>query len=145
MNFQDYIGLPYKEGGDTLAGFNCWGLLRHIQRVHFGVIIPEVPISDPVASAEWFKQGYEGGTIIPVETPTHGCPVLLKGETLPHVGVYLDLDGGGVLHALEGVGVVFTPKFELRRAGFTRVKFYKYSNERTTGTPQEPLPDPPGH
>jgi cell wall-associated NlpC family hydrolase len=144
MNFSDYVGIPYKEGGDTLAGFNCWGLLRHIQEVHFGVIIPEVPISDPIASAEWFRNCCQGGNIEQVQFPFHGCPVLLRGGDLPHVGVYLDLDGGGVIHALEEAGVIFTPRHELRRAGYTRVKFYKYSDERTTGNPQEPVSDPPG-
>ena len=36
-----YIGVPYKYGGDTIAGADCWGHVRLVLREEFGVIVPQ--------------------------------------------------------------------------------------------------------
>ena len=59
------------------------------------------------------------------DSPAHGDGVLLRDGNDPHVGIYLDLDGGGVLHALEGKGVVFTALRDLNFLGFARPTFYR--------------------
>ena len=35
-----YVGLPYKSGGDTRAGVDCWGLLALVWREQFGRELP---------------------------------------------------------------------------------------------------------
>lgn len=142
MDFDEYVGLPYKEGGETPEGFNCWGLLRYVLRYNFGVIIPNVPIHDATASVQWFVNGVRAGEVIELPGPVHGAGVLLRGGDAPHVGVYLDIDGGGVLHALEDLGVVFSPMDSLRVLGYSRLKYYRYDS--TTDSIQEPVPRPPG-
>ncbi|CPK74677.1 Uncharacterised protein [Bordetella pertussis] len=57
--------------------------------------------------------------------PEHGDGVLLRAGNDPHVGIYLDLDGGGVLHAMEGRGVIFSPMRALVTMGFSQPTFYR--------------------
>lgn len=126
----ELIGIPYLEGGNSLEGFNCWGLLRHIQREYFSTYVADAPIGDEDECLRIFKENVERKTWQSVGTPEHGDCVLLRGGSRPHVGVYLDIDGGGVIHALEGSGVVYTVTNHLRMLGFSSTKYYRIkSNE----------------
>jgi hypothetical protein len=58
--------------------------------------------------------------------PEHGAGVLMRGGDDPHVGIWLECDGGGVLHAMERVGVIWTPRQTLRLIGFSRLKYYRF-------------------
>jgi hypothetical protein len=126
-----YLSLPYVEGGEGPEGYNCWGLLRHIERVHFNRHLPAFVIGDAVATREAHEGALDSGLYWPVAEPVHGHPVLLRGGDDPHVGVWLDYDGGGVLHSLEGKGVIWTPRNRLNMLGFGRMKFYRIKDAGT--------------
>ena len=96
-----------------------------MQRTYFGKAIPNLPMgrdmrelfADELASGRWER----------VAVPAHGDAALLRGGDYPHVGVWLVCDGvEGVLHALEGVGVIWTPAPALRMLGFSRVRFVRF-------------------
>lgn len=36
-----YVGLPYRERGDTRDGVDCWGLCRLVWRERFGLDVPD--------------------------------------------------------------------------------------------------------
>ncbi len=120
-----YIGIRYVEGGESLDGFNCWGFLRFILAKHFNKTLPAVPIGDAHRTREIHENALQCGLYQPVGKPEHGDAALLRGGESPHVGIYLDFDGGGILHSLEGVGVVWTPIKQLRMLGFSRIIYYK--------------------
>ena len=139
-----YVGIPYIDGsfGPKEVGFNCWGLLHYVQENHYGVRMPKAPIGDADACVAMHTDHLVRHVWEVIQFPVDGCGALLRGGRNPHVGVYLSADGGGILHALEGAGVVFTPLSELPALGFGRTKFYRLSNECESGNPQEPLPRP---
>lgn len=119
-----YIGCPWVSGGDDIeTGINCWNFLRYIQREYFGIDVPTAELGDPMA--QLFAQQIQSGEWAPVPAPFHGCGVQLKSGNDPHVGVWLDIEGGGVLHALEGHGVVWTRRSRLGGMGFVRLKYYR--------------------
>lgn len=119
-----YIGLPWKIDGNGPEAWNCWNLARYILLKYFDKEIPFVDLeSDDVPAL--YREKMDQGSWVVREKPEHGFGVLLKGGMHPHVGVFLDIDGGGVLHSLEGAGVVFTPLSALRMLGFGNVKFYE--------------------
>lgn len=119
------IGLPYKANGLTPDGFNCWGLIYYVRKNYFDVPLPLIPIGDDETCRDIFEAKVSSGHWVQSKTPTHGDAVLMRDGRSPHVGIYLDLDGGGILHSLEGVGVVFTKLFHLRALGFSRSIFYR--------------------
>lgn len=121
-----YIGRPWMSGGDDIEnGINCWNFLRYVQQTHFGIDVPTAPLGDPMVAL--FGKQIESGEWAPVDTPFHGCGVLLKGGNDPHVGVWLDIEGGGVIHAMERAGVVWTVRSRLGVMGFVRIKYYRLS------------------
>ena len=126
-----YLGLPYTKTGFGPDSYNCWGLLIHIQKTYFNTEMPLAPLGDEVACLNLFKTKTECGEWIQTKEPKHGDCVLLKGGRNPHVGIYLDFDGGGVLHSLEGMGVIYSRLRELNHQGFGRTKFYKIVNAKS--------------
>lgn len=121
----DYVGLPWVSGGVGPDAFDCWGLLSWIQRHHFGLILPSLP--DLVdARRALYQHQIDSGAWQVRPMPVHGCGALLRGGDRPHVGVFLAVDGGGVLHAQEGDGVVFTARSNLKRMGYPRAAWYRF-------------------
>jgi len=132
MNAADvnrYIGLPWRLGARGPDAYDCWGLLRHCRAVYFADSIPDVELGDQARALYAHKM--RSGQWRIVSTPEHGDGVLLRHGNDPHVGLYLDLDGGGVLHALEGCGVVFTALAALKPLGFGRPTFYRVAPPST--------------
>jgi hypothetical protein len=128
MNSSDvnyFIGLPYENGSFGPDSFNCWGLLYFIQLNYFKIQMPLAPLGDPVACKNLFEGQISLGQWTRLERPVHGCGALMRGGETPHVGIYLDIDGGGILHAMEGVGVIWTPVYKLRSASFGRTQYYR--------------------
>jgi cell wall-associated NlpC family hydrolase len=120
-----YIGLHWVAGARGPESFDCWGLLRHVQDAHFGIEIPDVPAFGAVAR-EMYDERMNSREWEIVDQPFHGAGVLMRGGDDAHVGIWLDLEGGGVLHSMERVGVIWSPKLTLRMLGFCRLKFYRF-------------------
>lgn len=125
----EYIGIPWKKDGNGPDAYNCWTFLAHMQRVHFGVEMPLVTPGDAAGSAAVHEARLRSGEWVIVKQPKHGDGCLLKGGMSPHVGLYLDIENGGVLHCMEGAGVVFTPFNDLSRSGYARAIFYRLKND----------------
>jgi hypothetical protein len=126
-----YLTCKYEDGGEGPIGYNCWGLLRHVERVHFGRNLPAMIIGDAIATREVHDDALSSGLYWLIDKPEHGQPVLMRGGNDPHVGVWLDFDGGGVLHAMKGYGVVWTLRNRLNSIGFGRMKYYRIRNAGT--------------
>lgn len=120
-----YIGLPWVDGARGPGSFDCWGLLRWVQLHHFNLVLPDLPAM-PDMRRELYREQMKSGTWSVIDRPVHGCGVLLRGGDRPHVGVYLDLDGGGVLHAQEGAGVIYTERSKLKKVGYPRASWYSF-------------------
>lgn len=120
-----YVGMRWVEGARGPDAFDCWGLLAWIQREYYGVSLPDRAV-DPEVMRDLYRDQVASGRWRISPIPADGCGVLLRGGDRPHVGVYLSNDGGGVLHAAEGVGVVFTLKRYLGEAGYARATWYEF-------------------
>lgn len=126
-----YIGLPWVNGAQGPNEFDCWGFFRYIQENHFYNVIPAYDVN-----ANDFKT--VANTIMDAEyrtkwrstsTPTESCAVLMAHAKYPsHVGIWLDVDGGGVLHCVRGEGVVFSTVSSLKSCGWGRVEYYQYDS-----------------
>lgn len=121
-----YVGMPYSEtdpfGPDS---FNCWGLMRWIQLYEFGRELPTITIGDIDATVKAHSDSLETGVYRLVDSPMHGDCVLLRGGNNPHVGVWLEIDGGGVIHSQTSIGVIWTPLHRLNQLGYSRRVYYR--------------------
>ncbi len=132
----DYIGKPWVLGTSGPDTFDCWGLVRAVLADRFGIAVPAVVI--PACSGlavvreaqEQFAHNPELARWQPVATPREGDAVLMSAARDPwHVGLWLAVDGGGVLHCLEGAGVIFSKPVALKVAGWGRLSYWRFVGE----------------
>jgi len=126
-----YLGTPWVSGGDGTDGYDCYTFMRHIQRLHFGIDMPAVETNaeDIRAVALAMREHAEKTNWHHVTQPQEGDSVLMAHAKYPsHAGVYLDVDGGGILHCVRGQGVVFSSLTALNLSGWSRLEFYRHAS-----------------
>lgn len=125
-----FIGLPYETGGQGPDAFDCWGFFRYVQDRHYGRELPEVGLvpASLRAQVQEFEGNPERQHWHQVERPQEGDAVLMARRRMPvHIGVWITANGtGGVLHCMQGPGVVFMSPAGLRGAGWGRLTYYRH-------------------
>ena len=127
----EYIGLPWSADGEGPRHFHCWSFVRHIQAAHYSRALPAIDNPhDLIAQARTFKNHPERARWSSAPTPQDGDCVLLRRSRVPvHIGVWLDVDGGGVLHCAQGPGVVFQRLPALENIGWQVSGFYRFTGD----------------
>lgn len=123
-----YIGLPWVAGEQGPSCFDCWGFVRWVLLHEYGINVPHVNVNPDnlrdVLTA--FHKDLAFKAFVPVETPQDGDVVLLRQAKNPvHAGLWIDIDGGGVLHCVRENGVVFQNVHSLNLAGWFLDSFYR--------------------
>lgn len=113
-----YIGKKWERGAEGPDAFDCWSFVRHVFKEQYGKNIPtmEIPCKNPEQYSYQWK---------PIEKPVDGCGVLMRNEKSPHVGVWLDVNGGIVLHCTKGRGVTIDDAQTLKALGAGKLHFYE--------------------
>lgn len=128
----NYLGIPWASGGNSEAeGFDCWTFFRFVQIQHYGRSMPviEVPGYHPLTTNTLLRVHPERNRWTESSTPADGCAVLLgRGRAVTHIGVWLDIDGGGVLHCDRHKGVVFTKGNAIKDQGYATAEYYRFAN-----------------
>ena len=132
------VGLPWKENGYGPDAYDCWGLARACQREVFGRELPIIDYPSTIRAIVRIIESHEINDDWPqVETPAHGDVVTMTNSRHPHhIGTFLALDGGRVLHATEREGVMCCSIAQLKLAGFRGLKFHRYAPRRHTPHPE---------
>ena len=120
-----HIGMPWVAGHS-----DCWSFARRVWRERFGIEVPALGVDpgDLRGVRRAFHEGVEGGDWQMVEVPTEGDAVLMGRSSRPcHVGIWVspDPDEAGVLHSVEGSGVIFTTPARLGPLGWRILGFYR--------------------
>lgn len=110
---------------------NCWALVRDVQRDLFGRDLPAFEIQDRLTARELVRAfgqyPEERQRWVQVAIPQDGAIVLMHRNGAHaraiHAGVFLGLDGGGILHVDEPQGVAYETPFELLMRNW-RCEFY---------------------
>lgn len=122
-----YIGRPWIAGTQGPDNFDCWGFVRYVLLHEYGFDVPPVNINPnnlrDVLYA--FKNDLAFQAFYEVEKPQDGDVVLMRQSKNPiHAGLWLDVDGGGVLHCVRGNGVVFQNIRSLNICGWYLDSYY---------------------
>jgi hypothetical protein len=108
---------------------DCWGFFRRVQGEQFGRPLAAVtPGSYSPRDLIRIVDGHDVRTEWSViDVPREGDGVLMgKAKRPTHVGVWVEADGGGVLHCQEGDGVIYTSHRALARLGWNVLGVYRY-------------------
>lgn len=107
-----YIGKPYVLGGQ----YDCWTLFREIQENEFHITVPLLG-----------SESVDKWKAIEFSKRKEGCAILLTRGKLPHhIGIWIDQDLGGIIHAVDKLGVIFTPGDKIRANRWKIFGTYKY-------------------
>ena len=99
---------------------------------HFGIEVPEIPVDagDLRAVLAGFRHHPERRRWQAVEVPREGDAVLMRQSRHPvHVGIWLAVDGGGVLHAARDIGAVFQSPADLTTHGWRIEGTYRFMGD----------------
>ena len=126
---RDWLGRPWVGGARGPDTFDCWGLFLFVQRAYFGRVLPEIPVDalNLRTVIETFRYHPERAHWRGVDSPLEGDAVLMRQSRYPvHVGVWLAVDGGGVLHCVQSAGVVFQSASALAQHGWKIAGLYRF-------------------
>lgn len=123
-----YLGKPWESGASGPQAYDCYGVVRAVYRDRLDIGLPVVTVDAQSArSVVRAVRDYDHTDWEEIEVPGRDFDVceMTLAHSPHHVGVYLAIDGGGVLTALEGIGVVFQPLASLARHGWTITNSYR--------------------
>jgi hypothetical protein len=125
----EVYGKPHQQGALGPDAYSCFGLTRAAQAAIMGRDLPIVVVNEdsPLEIARAVRrylpdlawQAFSG-------TPQHGDVVTLASPSNPnHIGTWLDLDRGILLHCVRGEGVRVDNLFMMAAAGWSKIVFHR--------------------
>jgi len=128
------IGKPWESGQQGPEAFDCWGLLVWVYQQQFNINLPNIAVAegDLRSQVKAFHAHPENAHWQRVEKPKEGNALLLRQSRHPiHVGLWIDTEGeSGVLHALQGAGVVFQTLNSLKLSGWSVEGIYRCQRQQ---------------
>lgn len=126
----EFIGKKWVQHARGPDEFDCWGLLIWVYRKRYGVELPDVPGADLKTFFRLMNAEFKAPTVwTEVKKPFEGCGVALGGtEFYHHVGLWLDVDGGLVLHSASQKNITAQSLRGLQASGMRRFAFYKHND-----------------
>lgn len=120
-----YIGQPWRA-----HDHDCWCFFRRVQKEIFARDVPAVDPADYATATKARLLDSHPHRRAWVEIPLHelreGDGVIMSSASDPgHVGVWIDVDGGRVLHCDTPLGVQASALDALSIA-YSRIRFYRY-------------------
>lgn len=124
----DVVGKSWKAYATGPENFDCWGVVFYGFKQKFGINLNrhlEVQSMNPIAFHKVVSKEIKTGNWVQINQPEDGCLVLMSASRLwHHVGLWLNVNGGRLLHSREGVGVSLDGKHVLN--SFNAVEYWKY-------------------
>lgn len=129
MHFANkYIGCPWVAGAQGPDSFDCWGFVRYVLKHEYGNNVPQVNVNAECLRdvLHAFRTDLAFQAFEEVFQPCDGDVVLMRQAKNPvHAGLWLEIDGGGVLHCVRNSGVVFQNIRSLNASGWYLHSFYR--------------------
>lgn len=123
-----YLGKPWEPGKSGPDSYDCWGLVRAVYAKKYLVDLPIIDVDpgSPHGIRKAIARDANRSGWIETPFPVEGDIVVMSQGNIPHhIGVYLSLpEGGHIIHAVEGAGVVVQGKSSLSVHGWNITGYY---------------------
>ena len=128
---QPYIGIPYLELGRDREALDCWGLVYHFYNDELGITLPLFDHQTAAHLARIAQGGADDLGWEKIDKPVDKCVIAMsqRGRALHHVAIFLEADGGTVLHSRPPASSLQRLK-TLRTNGFHHFAFYRHHSHR---------------
>lgn len=130
IDYDRWQRIPYCELEQGLnTGFNCWGLMRAFLQEALGkdVAAIDVDFTNKQQVATEADRQMARGCWQQIPFPEPFCVVQMTHATIAHhVGVWVPVNRGGVLHTTTGTGSIIQRRELLPQTGFTITGFFKF-------------------
>lgn len=121
------LGRPWQEHALGPEAFDCWGIVHFVYRQQLGV---ELPTYLHVNSPDFRQRGVESEQFPnwkPLDKPENFALVALgMGRRITHVGLYLEIDRGLVMHCAQATGVILQTMKAVRSQGWRQINFFQW-------------------
>lgn len=124
--FENYVGIPWRDGGRTREGLDCWGLFRLVYAEVLGIDLPSY--SAEYSSAidkiviRRLVEGHKDDWV-KVDEPKPGDGAMLIIMNRPHIGVVIG--DGYLLHIERNSGALIESYRSLKMVNLLE-GFYRY-------------------
>lgn len=123
-----YINLKWESGATGPDKFDCQGLVVDIQKNIYNKTMPNVKVNaDSLLSVvKAISKNKVWDRFKKIDKCEDGCIVKMFTAQEPnHIGVYINIDGGGVIHSLTNVGVVWDKMFVLKKT-YAQIEYWRF-------------------
>ena len=130
----DYIGCGFSSGSTGPGAYDCWGLVRavyrHCYQINIDPVICDAGSLRQVRATFGKDKLYKSWVKITGSAGDGDAVLMRQGKFTSHVGLYADVDGGRIVHALPGVGVVAQSINRIEQAGYQIAGIYRHKKRR---------------
>jgi len=127
-----YLGKRWEPGARGPDSFDCWGLVYDFYKRYLGVSLPLYLVlpSDLRKVSETAENEIEGDMWTRVDEPEAFDVVGLgKKSIIHHVGLFLENDGGLILHVGNGIPAKAESLNDIKKQ-YKRIEFYRHACNR---------------
>lgn len=125
-----YFGKPWQSGAQGPDAFDCWALVRTVQKEIYGRDLPMLMVDglDTAAVIDAFSNKTAYANWQQVQAPVEGDCVITKSapDKPEHVGIWIDVDGGRILQAVYGSGVVIASPQATQKLIGQHLEYWRY-------------------
>lgn len=125
---EKYMGKRWANGACGPDAYDCHGIVRAVYSDQLGIDLPVIDANALSAlSVARAMKSYDYSAWIEIDRPERDFDVveMSLAKRPHHVGIYLTIDGGGVLTSVEGAGVVFQRLSSLKSHGWNITNCYR--------------------
>lgn len=119
-----YIGRPWSYGDD------CYGLVRKVYADRYGISMPVIDV-DALNTLAVARQvaGFDRTDWVEVKLPQEGDVLQMGHAKRPHhVGLWIEVDGGKILHATESFGAIAQTPSQASANGWKILNIYRHKS-----------------
>lgn len=128
------LGIRWELGAKGPDAYDCWSLSQLVQFHLFGRVVHNVDLAPDATTADIIEavarhpahrqwRLHDG-------PPAHGDAVKMGNLQNPlHIGTFLAIDRGMVLHLAEHAGICCDTLTELRQQGYRNLRFNRFTGE----------------